>query len=350
MRVEQRPFGVGKDGSPVERVLLASARGVEVELCSWGATVIRVRAPDRAGRVGDVALGSDDLAFYLAPHPHMGSTVGRYANRIAGARFAIDGVEYPVAANVAPNHLHGGPRGFHDQPWRTEILRGERFAAARFRRRSADGEEGYPGNLDVAATYTLDESGALSVDFHATTDRPTIVNLAQHAYWNLRDGGASDVLEHRVWIGASRYTVVDSAFIPTGELAPVRGTPLDFSEPRAIGERISQIPGEPGGYDHNYALDRSDASLLLVARVVDPASGRTLEVTTTQPGMQLYTGNFLDGSLVGRGGVPYRKRSGFCLETQHFPDSPHHPGFPSTLLRPGQTYAHRVVYRLGIEA
>lgn len=349
MRLERRPFGLGKDGSVVERVTLASTRGVEVELCSWGATVIRVRAPDRAGVVGDVALGSDDLAFYLAPHPHMGSTTGRYANRIAGARFELDGVEHRLAANMAPNHLHGGPRGFHDQPWRTEILRGERFAAARFRRRSPDGEEGYPGNLDVVATYTLDEDGALSVDFHATTDRATVVNLAQHAYWNLRDGGASDVLGHRVWIGASRYTAVNGAFIPSGELAPVRGTPLDFTTPHAIGARIAQISGEPGGYDHNYAIDRRDASLLVMARVLEPESGRTLEVSTTQPGVQFYTGNFLDGSLVGRGGVAYRKRAGFCLETQHFPDSPHHPAFPSTVLRPGQTYAHRAVYRLGVE-
>ncbi len=350
MRLESHAVGIGKDGTPVERFELANERGVEVALISWGATLVRMRAPDRRGRMADVALGSDALAFYLRPHPHLGSTTGRYANRIAGARFTLDGVEHRLAANVAPNHLHGGPRGFHDQAWRGEALRGDGFVAVRFSRRSPDGEEGYPGNLDVAATYALDEAGALSVEFEATTDRPTLVNLAQHAYWNLRDPGASDVLGHQLWIDATRYTVVDHAFIPTGELRSVRGTPLDFTLPCRIGARIAALDGQPGGYDHNYALEAGGGTLRRIARVVEPESGRTLEVATTQPGMQLYTGNFLDGTLIGRGGIAYHQRAGLCLETQHFPDSPHHPEFPSTVLRPGERYAHRTVYRMGVEA
>jgi aldose 1-epimerase len=346
MELRRDAFGTGKDGEPVWLYRLANGRGVEIELVSWGATLVRWRAPDRDGRSGDVVLGFDALAPYLARHPHMGSTVGRCANRIGGARFALDGVEHRLTPNIAPHHLHGGTRGFHDVAWEAEELRSDRSVGVRFRYRSRDGEEGYPGNVEASATHVLDERGALTIDFSATTDRPTLVNLAHHSYFNLADGGATDVRDHELWLAADAYTPLGPGLIPTGEIAPVRGTPLDFTAPRRVGDRIDAVGDEPRGYDHNYVLRGARGTLRLVARVRDPRSGRVLEVGSTEPGLQLYTGNFLDGTLVGRGGARYCRHAGLCLETQTFPDSPHHAHFPQAVLRPGETYRHRVVYRV----
>jgi aldose 1-epimerase len=319
---------------------------VEIELISWGATLVRWCTPDRDGRAGDVVLGFDTLEPYLARHPHMGSTVGRCANRIANARFVLDGVPHRVTPNIAPHHLHGGVRGWSDVAWESEEIRGDGQVGVRFRYRSPDGEEGYPGNVDACATHVLDASGALTIDFSATTDRPTIVNLAHHSYFNLADAGASDVRDHELWLDADEYTPLGPGLIPTGEIAPVRGTPMDFTTPRRIGDRIDSVGADPTGYDHNYAVRGSRGTLRRVARVREPRSGRVLEVDTTEAGVQLYTGNFLDGSLTGRGGARYRKHAGLCLETQTFPDSPHHPHFPQAVLRPGEAYRHRVVYRV----
>jgi aldose 1-epimerase len=346
MKLRRDPFGTGKDGSSVHRFVLANGRGVEVELISWGATLVRWRAPDRDGRAGDVVLGFDALETYLAPHPHLGSTVGRCANRIGGARFALDGVEHRLTPNVPPHHLHGGVRGFHDVAWRAEEVRADDRVGVRFRYGSPDGEEGYPGSVDAAATHTLDASGALAIEYEAVTDRPTIVNLSHHSYWNLGDGGASEVLDHELWLDADAYTPLGPGLIPTGEIAPVRGTPMDFTTPRRIGDRIALVGTDPRGYDHNYALRGARGTLRRVARVREPRSGRVLEVDTTEAGLQVYTGNFLDGTLVGRSGTRYRKHAGLCLETQTFPDSPNHPNFPPAVLRPGETYRHRVVYRV----
>ncbi len=346
MQVRRDPFGTGKDGSTVWRFTLANGRGVEIELISWGATLVRWRAPDRDGRSGDVVLGFDALDSYLARHPHIGSTVGRCANRIGDARFALDGVEHRVTPNAAPHHLHGGARGFHDVAWQAEEIERDGGVGVRFRYRSRDGEEGYPGNLEATATHTLDASGALAIDYHAVTDRPTLVNLAHHSYWNLADGGASDVRDHELWLDADAFTPLGPGLIPTGEIAPVRATPMDFTRPRRIGDRLDLVGRDPRGYDHNSALRGPRGTLRLVARVREPQTGRVLEVETTEAGVQLYTGSFLDGTLVGRGGLRYRQYAGLCLETQAFPDSPNHPHFPQAVLRPGETYGHRAVYRV----
>jgi aldose 1-epimerase len=318
---------------------------VEVRLATLGATLTALVVPDRAGRPGDVVLGFDELAPYLGPHPHFGSIAGRVANRIAGASFELEGRRYHLAANAGRNHLHGGPHGFHAVVWGAGEVIGQGEVSVRFSYQSRDGDEGYPGMLFAVVTYTLTNRDELCVDFRATADRSTVVNLAQHAYWNLRDGGASDVLDHQLELAADHYLPVDAESIPTGELAPVVGTPMDFTRPTAIGDRIERVGGDPGGYDHNYAIRESTSLPSFAARVHEPRSGRVMEVYTTQPGVQLYTGNYLDGSYHGRGDVLYRKHHGFCLETQHFPDSPNQPAFPPIRLDPGQQYAHQTIYR-----
>lgn len=347
LRIERSRFGALPDGTPVERFVLSSAAGTTAELTSFGASLVRLLARDREGRLGDVVLGFDALDPYLAPHPHLGGTIGRYANRIAHGRFRLDGREIVLAANQPPHHLHGGVVGFDRVVWRAEEVGGPN-AGVRFSHQSPDGDEGYPGRLDVAVTYALGRDGVLRIDFEARTDRPSVVNLTHHPYWNLRDGGASEVLDHELFLAASAHTPVDRSGIPTGAIEPVAGTPLDFRSPRAIGERIAALAALRGGYDHNLVLDRpvGSAAPTLAARLRDPASGRVLEVHTTQPGLQLYAGNFLDGSLVGRGGHRYRRHHGLCLEPQHFPDSPNQPGFPSTRLAPGEVYRHIIVYKL----
>jgi aldose 1-epimerase len=320
----------------------------------YGATILSIRVPDRAGTVADVALGFADLDGYIRVPRYMGPVVGRYGNRIAGGRFTIDGKVYQLARNNGPNHLHGGVRGFDKVLWSGAPFERGDSAGVVFTYRSVDGEEGYPGTLQASVTYTLTAGGALVVDYQATTDAATHVNLTQHTFFNLAGGVRRDVLDHLLWLAASAYTPVDSTSIPTGELAPVAGTPFDFRTATAIGARIRDDFPQlrlGNGYNHNYVLDRPgglDGSLVHAARVVEPESGRSLDVYTTEPGLQLFTGNSLDGRAIGREGRPYQRYYGFCLETQHFPDSPNQPHFPSTLLRPGQVYMSRTVFAFGI--
>jgi aldose 1-epimerase len=311
---------------------------------------VSLEAPDREGRVGPVVLGYDSLEPYLDGRGYLGATVGRFANRIAGGTFTLEGRTHRLACNLGRHHLHGGARGFDRALWRGEATRAEGEVGARFHYRSPDGEEGYPGELDVSVSYRLDRSGGLRIDYRATADRATLVNLAHHSYFNLESGGATPVLAHEVEIEADEYLVTDDEGIPTGEIRPVAGTPLDFRFPRPLGAGIEALVASRGGYDHTFVLRRRENAPTPAARVADPKSGRVLEVLTTQPGLQLYSGNFLDGSLIGRGNVPYRRWHAFCLEAEHFPDAPNHPSFPSAVLEPGEVYAHSVIYRLGVQA
>jgi len=352
--VTQTPFGVTPDGESVQLFTLTNTHGMEVRAMSYGGIIVSLEVPDRDGVLDDVVLGYDDLEGYLAETPYFGALIGRYGNRIADARFALDGTDYKLEANDGPNSLHGGLRGFDKHVWNAAPLETPEGVGVVFTRVSPDGEGGYPGDLSVRVVYTLTDEDALVVDYLATTDRPTPVNLTQHSYFNLAGDGSGDILGHRLTLHASRYTPVDETLIPTGELAPVAGTPFDFRTPHAIGERIeaddAQL-GFGGGYDHNFVLDREGAvagDLVLAARVEEPVSGRVMEVRTTEPGIQFYSGNFLDGTLTGKHRHVYGHHAGFCLETQHFPDSPNQPGFPSTLLRPGSEYRSRTVYSFGV--
>jgi aldose 1-epimerase len=338
------------DGRPVESFTLTNAGGLELRAISYGAIIVSLRVPDRDGRLDDVVLGHDDLEGYLSKPAYFGALVGRYGNRIAGGRFTLDGRTYTLATNNGPNHLHGGVRGFDKQLWKAEPFERPGATGIVFTRVSPDGEEGYPGNLDVRVTYTLTDGNEASFEYFATTDKPTVVNLTQHSYFNLAGDGKRDVLGHELMIDADRFTPVDKTLIPTGVLAPVAGTPFDFRKPTAIGLRIGADHEQirhGGGYDHNYVLNRSGGALALAARVYEPTTGRTMAVATTEPGIQFYSGNFLDGSIKGKGGHVYARRYGFCLETQHFPDSPNKPAFPSTVLRPGQEYRTKTVLTFG---
>ena len=342
--LEEQNFGKLEDGRPVRRFALKNANGMVVKVMTYGALVTELHAPDRNGAFTNVVLGFDNLITYLRGHPCFGAIAGRYANRIAKARFQLDGREYLLAANNGPNHLHGGLRGFDKVLWDARPVTVDQNAVAvRFTYLSRDNEEGYPGNLHVAVTYTLTDNNELRIDYDVTTDKPTVLNLTNHSYFNL--AGAGDVLDHEVQIAADRYTPVDDELIPTGEIAPVQGTPLDFITPKRIGERIAQLKPKPGGYDHNFVLNSGGQSLAFAGRVRELKSGRVLEVHTTQPGMQLYTGNFLDGKHKSSTGVAYGQHSGFCLETQHFPDSPNHPNFPTTELRPGSRFQSTTIYK-----
>ena len=348
--VGRQPFGTMPDGRPVEKFRLTNAAGVTVEAISYGGIITSVTVPDRSGRMADVVLGFDTLEPYFKNDPFFGAIIGRYGNRIGKGTFTLDGQTYTLAKNNGPNHLHGGAQGFDKVLWNAEPVAGQNAIA--FTRTSPDGEEGYPGALTVRVTYTLTDRNELIVEYHATTDKATPVNLTQHSYFNLAGHASGDILRHELMLNADRYTPVDATLIPTGELAPVEGTPFDFRKPTPIGARIDdahpQIKHGPG-YDHNWVLNGTAGQMRLAARVVEPASGRTLEVATTEPGIQFYSGNFLDGSLTGKGGVKYARRTGFCLETQHFPDSPNQPAFPSTILRPGQEYRTRTVFTFGVQ-
>lgn len=329
------------DGREVRVFSLADPTGLRVELIEVGAAISRIQAPDRDGTLADVVLGFESIDKYLANPSYFGCVVGRVANRIAGARFELDGKTYKLAANDGPNSLHGGVRGFCRVVWKGEAVDSAKGRAVRFTYTSPDGEEGYPGTLKASVTYSLDGEGGLHIDYRATTDAPTPVNLTNHSYFNLAGAGSGTILDHVLELNASRYTPVDATLIPTGELAPVAGTPFDFTSPTAIGARIDQVKG---GYDHNWVLDAGGGSLAPAGSLYDPASGRYMEFSTTQPGVQFYSGNFLDGSLKGRGGA-YEKHGALALETQHFPDSIHHPDFPSIVLRPGETFTSTTVYR-----
>jgi aldose 1-epimerase len=341
--VQIEEFGKLPNGSAVRRFTLTNKNGVVAKLIEYGAILSELWVPDRNGTLGNVVTGFDNLAQYLNGHPFFGATTGRYANRIAKGRFTLEGKEYTLATNNGPNALHGGLKGFDKQLWNGEALptkAGEQ--GVRFSYLSKDGEEGYPGTLNVVVTYTLTDENALVIDYSATTDKTTIVNLTNHSYFNL--AGSGDILNHELRVNADRYTPVNDQLIPTGDLAPVVGTPFDFQQGSRIGARFDQLTNPPG-YDHNLVLKRNGPGLEAIAWVHEPGSGRRMEVLTTEPGMQLYTGNFLDGKLVGVGGVAYKQHSAFCLETQHFPDSPNHPNFPSTVLRPGEMYKTTTVYR-----
>jgi aldose 1-epimerase len=340
--IQQEEFGQMPGGTVVKRYTLKNKNGMIARVIDYGATLTELWVLDQNGRTQNIVAGFDNLEQYLKPEPYFGATIGRYGNRIGNARFTLDGKEYKLAANNGPNSLHGGLKGFDKQLWKSEPLppkAGQQ--SVRFTYLSKDGEEGYPGNLSVTVTYTLTDENALKIEYTASTDKPTVVNLTNHTYFNL--AGSGDILDHEVTILADNYTPVNDQLIPTGELAPVKDTPLDFSFPNKIGDRINKLVPNPGGYDHNFVL-RTGVKSGVAARVRESQSGRTMYVRTTEPGIQFYTGNFLDGKLIGVGGVKYEKHHAFCLETQHFPDSPNQPKFPSTVLRPGETFHSETIY------
>jgi len=352
-RITRAPFGTLPTGEQVQAFTMTNARGLEMRVLDYGGIIVSLRTPDRTGQLGDIVLGFDDLQGYVKSSPYFGAITGRYANRIAKGRFTLDGTTYKLAVNNGPNALHGGLKGFDKVVWQAEPGTDSSGVRLVLRYTSDDGEEGYPGTLRTTVMYTLSDSNQLVIDYDATTDKPTPVNLTQHTYFNLAGEGSGTVLGHVVTIDADRYTPIDSTSIPTGELPSVAGTPFDFRTPTSIGARIDQSDPQlknGRGYDHNFVLNRPQGSTGLVhaAHVVDPTSGRTLDVSTTQPGVQFYTGNFLDGKVVGKNGHAYPFRGGFCLETQHFPDSPNQPQFPSTILRPGDTYRSRTVFAFGV--
>ncbi len=349
------PFGKIATGETAQLFSFRNARGIEVRLTNYGGIITSIRTPDRAGRFADIVLGYDDLGGYLRDSPYFGAIVGRYANRIARGRFAVDGTTYTLAVNNGPNSLHGGLRGFDKVVWNAQPFQNQEGQGITLDYTSPDGEEGYPGTLHARVTYTLTPDDRLIVDYQATTDKATPVNLSQHTYWNLAGNATRDILGHVLTINADAITPVDSTLIPTGEIAPVAGTPFDFRTPTAIGARVDQRQNIQirygNGYDHNFVLNRGSATpdaLVHAARVVEPSTGRTLDIYTTEPGLQFYSGNFLDGSITGKGGSVYRFRYGLALETQHYPDSPNHPSFPSTVLRPGQQYRSRTVFQFGV--
>jgi aldose 1-epimerase len=339
-------FGALPDGTLAQLFTLTNAHGLRATITDYGGIVTSLLAPDRHGQLGDVVLGYDSLAGYLDDGgTYFGALVGRYANRIAHGRFELDGQVYQLATNNGPNHLHGGRHGFDKVQWQAHTEMGPQGPALFLRHRSPAGDEGYPGTLTVQVRYTLTDDNALRIDYEAQTDEATPLNLTNHSYFNLSAGRSTNVLSHELTLYADRYTVVDEQLIPTGELRPVAGTPMDFTAPQPIGARISQVPG---GYDHNWVLNQAPAGLALAAVALDAKSGRRLEVLTDQPGIQFYAGNFLDGSLEGKGGVMYDQNAGFCLETQHFPDSPNQPSFPNTILQPEQVFRSTTEYRFGV--
>jgi aldose 1-epimerase len=344
----EQPWGRLPDGTAVTLYTLRNAHGLRADITNYGAIVTRLLVPDREGTVADVVLGYDSLADYLAGSPYFGAIVGRYGNRIAKGTFTLDGVRYHLAVNNGPNALHGGLKGFDKVVWQAEPYADSTEAGLRLHYVSPDGEEGYPGRLDVAVTYALTDDNALRIDYRLTTDRATIHNVTHHGYFNLAGHASGDILRHELMLSADRFTPIDSTLIPTGALEDVAGTPFDFRTPTAIGARIGADDEQirfGGGYDHNFVLNGESGTLRLVGRVRDPQSGRVMEISTTEPGIQFYSGNFLDGSNVGKGGARYEHRAGFCLEMQHFPDSPNHPAFPSTVLRPGEEYRSTTLYQ-----
>lgn len=344
----KRSYGQTKAGEAVDLFTFTNASGMSVSIANYGGIVTSVMVPDRGGKMADVALGFDSLDGYLGEHPYFGALIGRYGNRIGKAKFTLNGKEYTLAANNNGNHLHGGLVGFDKKVWAATPLGDDTLELSYL---SKDGEEGYPGNLSVKVRYTLTPASELKIAYEATTDKATVLNLTNHSYWNLAGAGSGDALGHQIQIFADRFTPVDSGLIPTGELRPVEGTPFDFRTPHLIGERIDADEEQiklGGGYDHNFVLNSGGGSLAPAAVVVEPGSGRKMEVLTTQPGVQFYTGNFLDGSVKGKGGIAYRKRYSLCLETQHFPDSPNKPTFPSVVLEPGAKFESTTVYRFSV--
>ncbi len=340
MTLERTPFGKTSDGSSINLFTLTNSAGNVVQLTNYGAILVSVQVPDRDGKRANVNLGFDNLKGYLDGHPYFGATVGRYANRIAHGKFRLDGKDYTLAVNNGPNHLHGGLVGFDKQVWQAEELRSADSVGVRFTLHSPDGQEGFPGNLDVTAEYTWNNGNELVTTFEAETDAATVINLTNHAYWNLSGAGHGDVLEHVLQLKCDKYVAVDDTLIPTGQIAKVDGSPLDFRQPHELGERIARLP-KTKGYDHCYVVDGAAGAVRSCAVVRDPSSGRVMDVSTTQPGVQLYTANHL--------GAPWGQHGAFCLETQHYPDSPNHPYFPTTQLKPGETFSETTVVRFSVK-
>jgi aldose 1-epimerase len=349
--ISQAPFGKTADGTPVEIYTLRNCHGMEARIITYGGIVVSLNVPDKNGKFGDVVLGYDNLDGYLANNPFFGALVGRYGNRIAKGKFTLDGKEYTLAQNNAPNNLHGGPIGFDKKVWKVARAdAGPRGPQLELTCLSKDGDQGFPGNLKVTATYSLTADNGLRLDYTATTDKATLCNLTQHSYFNL--AGKGDVLNHLVFINSDKFTPVDNTLIPTGELKPVAGTPFDFRTATAVGARINADDEQikfGSGYDHNWVVNKPLGKLGLVARVTEPTTGRAMEVWSTEPGVQFYTGNFLDGSITGKGGWVYQRRNGLCFEPQHYPDSPNHPQFPSAELKPGETYHNTIIYKFSVQ-
>ena len=355
-RVPSRSFGRLSDGREARLFTLKNAAGFQADITNLGGIIVNLHAPDRRGLRADVVLGLDSAPEFEAKAPGFNAIMGRYANRIAAGKFTLDGQTYTLATNSTsggvPVHLHGGKRGFNRALWDAEPTTREGLPALRLRYRSVDGEEGYPGNLNLEVVYSVTAENALRIDYQATTDRPTPLNLTNHAYFNLKGEGQGDILDHTLTLHARRFTPATATMIPTGAFAPVDGTPFDFTKPQRLGARIEEQHEQlvlARGYDHNFVLDAGGTTLALAARVHEPASGRVLEVLTTEPGVQLFTANHFNGKIVGKSGQPYVKHAGFCLETQHFPDSPNQPAFPSTILRPGQTFRSTTVFRFSVQ-
>jgi aldose 1-epimerase len=348
MLIKKEPFGTLSDGTEVPLYTLVNDNGMAAEITPFGGIVVSLTAPDRDGEMDDVVLGFDSLDEYLDHNPFFGCLVGRYGNRIANGTFTLNGVTYTLAKNNGENHLHGGLQGFDKRLWSALARETAEGPALELSYLSPAGEEGYPGTLSVTVTYTVTSDNGLRIDYAATTDETTVVNLTNHTYFNLAADEAETVLDHKLMLNADAFTPVDETLIPTGEVRSVEGTPLDFRTPTQIGARIEvddEQLGYGGGYDHNWVINGEPGELRLAARVTEPATGRQMEVWTTEPGVQFYAGNFLDGTITGKGGQVYGHRWGFCLETQHFPDSPNKPQFPSTILRPGETYESTTIYR-----
>jgi aldose 1-epimerase len=345
-------FGTTKDGQSVDLYTITNSHGVKIRAMNYGGIIVSWYVPDKNGKLDDVVLGFENFEGYLNNKPHFGGIIGRYANRIANAKFTLDGTEYHLAANDGPNSLHGGRKGFDAVLWRAEPFQNNTGAGVVFTYTSKDGEEGYPGNLEVNVTYILTEKNELDISYEATTDKATPLNLTQHSYFNLAGEGNGNVLRHEVTLNADHFTPVDKNLIPTGEIRSGKGTPLDFTKPTPIGAHINDSYEQlllAHGYDQNFVVNGNPGELRLAARVHELTSGRALEIYTTEPGVQFYSGNFLDGSITGKHGHAYKRNDGFALETQHFPDSPNHPQFPSTILRPGHTFHSRTVYKFYVE-
>ncbi|HMP04255.1 MAG TPA: aldose epimerase family protein [Gemmatales bacterium] len=343
-KIEKQPYGKLPDGREVELYRLTNANGMRAHVINYGALLTELHVSAADGKPVDVVLGFDQLAGYAGDHPYFGATVGRVANRIAKGRFTLGGIEYQLAVNNGPNHLHGGKKGFDKVLWQAEMMPSRDGVAVRFSYTSPAGEEGYPGTLNAAVVYTLTHNNELRLEYEATCDAPTPVNLTHHSYFNLNGPAAGPVQDHELQILADSVTPTDENLIPTGQFQKVAGTPLDFTQPTPIGKRLSELPGEPGGYDHNYVLRGAKGQLRTAAVVRGPKTGVLMTLQTTEPGLQFYSGNFLDGTLVGKGGVRYLKHHGFCLEAQHFPDSINQPHFPSVVLKPGQTYMQTTIH------
>jgi aldose 1-epimerase len=341
--VQKSEYGRMPDGTVIEQYTLTNARGTVARIITYGALLTELQVPDKQGRMGDIVLGFDKLEDYLKGHPYFGATIGRVGNRIAKGKFELKGQTYTLAQNNGPNHLHGGLKGFDKVVWKAQVVKAKKGAAVRFTYVSPNGEEGYPGKLTATVTYTLTDANELRLDYTAKTDKATPVNLTNHSYWNL--AGSGNILDHLLTLNADCYTPVDDTLIPTGQIAPVKGTPMDFTQPTAIGARLLDLDGSPRGYDHNFVLNGRGKAQKLAASLFDPGSGRVLEIYTDQPGVQFYSGNFLDGTLKGKKGQVYHQYYGLCLETQHFPDSVNHPNFPSTILKRCKTYKSTTIHR-----